>query len=265
MRVEKELGYILHQKPFSETSVLLEVFTQNYGRITLLAKGAKRRKSQFRAGLIHFKLLNFSFVGKSDLKTLTQIELDATQKIYYYPDAKQLILGLYLNELILKFLKKEDPHVDLFLAFDSTMAYLFKPDYVSRLPQVQVSQLILRWLEMALLTAVGYGVQLKIVAYTNELIIKSESYFYDPSIGFFIKSSNLDNLNYAIPGEIVLLMDCLRKCNLDNLDYFLDNFLSSDVDIFLRYAKKILRQTLDFHLAGKKIYTRELAKIGGSS
>jgi DNA repair protein RecO (recombination protein O) len=260
--IEKELGYILHQKPFSETSVLLDVFTQTFGRISLLAKGAKRLKSPFKAYLFPFRLLSFSFLGKNELKTLTHIE--TKEKIVFTDNnANQLILGLYLNELILRFLKKEDPHPELFSAFHVAMGYLFNLDGFCAQHEIlpnQGRQLILRAIEIKLLTSVGYGIDFEKIADTHDSIIQAGLYHYQPMKGF-TKSITLPTKNYAISGAILLLMNSLE---LESLSEFLTELSQSEVEmlVFLRESKKILRHSLDHHLGEKKIYTRELARLG---
>lgn len=256
MRVNNELGYILHQKSFSETSVLLDVFTPTFGIIGLIAKGAKRPKSQFKAYLFPFKLLSFSFVGKSDLKTLTHIDEKTN---YTYDHANQLIFGLYVNELILRFLKKEDPHPDLFAVFHLAMGYLFNLNNLClkhQLSKNHFSQLILRSIEIALLSSVGYGIDFRTIAQSHSPIIAENYYEYHPTVGF-IKNPGMSP---SIPGEILILMGQL---DLNTLDEFLEKLQQVKIELalFLKFSKNILRQSLDFHLGEKKIYTRELAGL----
>lgn len=261
MRIEKELGYILHQKPFSETSVLLDVFTQQYGRVGLIAKGAKRPKSPFRACLFPFKLLSFSFVGKNELKTVTHLEeYEKYSASTNYTHGNQLIFGLYVNELILRFLKKEDPHPELFSVFHLAVGYLFNIDNLCQQHQLSknhMSQLILRAIEMALLTAVGYGIQLYTIAQSHSPINETDYYYYDPVMGF--TRAKQDTIG-SISG---LLLKIMAELDLNKLEHFLNHLSQSKTDftIFLRVAKKILRQSLDYHLGDKKIHTRELAGI----
>lgn len=261
MRIEKELGYILHQKPFSETSVLLDVFTQQYGRIGLIAKGAKRPKSPFRACLFPFKLLSFSFVGKSELKTVTHLEeYEKYSASTNYTHGNQLIFGLYVNELILRFLKKEDPHPELFSVFHLAIGYLFNIDNLCQqyeLSKNHMSQLILRAVEIVLLSAVGYGIQFDTIAQSHQLINQTDYYFYDPAIGFSCVPK--DKIG-SISG---VLLNLISRLDLNKLDDFLKYFyqFNTDWSIFLGASKKILRQSLDYHLGDKKIHTRELAGI----
>jgi DNA repair protein RecO (recombination protein O) len=261
MRIDNEPGYILHQKPFSETSVLLDVFTQNHGRVGLIAKGAKRPRSPFKPYLFPFKLLRLSYVGKNELKTLTL--LDSHEDFNHYTHGNQLIFGLYLNELILRFLKKEDPHPELFSAFHLSMGYLFGLDELCEkynLSKNHLSQIILRATEINLLMSVGYGIEFSKISHTYNPIILTDNYYYDPVIGFNqILTSRQEN-SYVIPGKIICLLSFLDS---NQLDVFLNQLVNLDIDLnlALRLAKKILRQALDFHLGEKKIHTRELAGI----
>ncbi len=261
MRIEKELGYILHQKPFSETSVLLDVFTQQYGRVGLIAKGAKRPKSPFRACLFPFKLLSFSFVGKGELKTLTHLEEhDKYSASTNYTHGNQLIFGLYVNELVLRFLKKEDPNPELFSVFHLAIGYLFNIDNLCQQYQLSknhMSQFILRAIEMALLTAVGYGIQFQTIAESHSPIHETGYYYYNPITGFIcVKQDTIDSLSG-------LLLKLMAQLDLNKLDLFFSslNHQNIDLSIFLKATKKVMRRSLDYHLGDKKIHTRELAGI----
>lgn len=112
-RILQEPAIILHQRPYSETSLLLDVFTQNYGRVSLLAKGAKRMNHEFRA-LQLFQPLLISFSGKSDLKTLTKVDwFDGLLQI----PSEHMFSCYYLNELMIHFCQKDDVHKDVFNAY----------------------------------------------------------------------------------------------------------------------------------------------------
>lgn len=267
--IEKESGYILHQKPFSETSVLLEVFTQNYGRISLIAKGAKRPKSVFKAHLFPFKLLSFSYVGKNELKTLTHVEVKSEEKINYHSSnqAKQWVFGLYLNELIIRFLKKEDPYPEFFSEFDLGMRYLFNSDMASqnvssyKISHPYFNQIILRAIEIKLLTSIGYGIHFLKISHSHQAIIEAEFYDYEPEKGFTPTQVVSNQLPNNLSGEMLFLM---HELDLNHLEAFFQALEKSQIELnlFLREAKKILRQSLDYHLGEKKLYTRELAKLG---
>jgi len=113
--VEHEPSYLMHQMPYSETSQIVRIFSQNYGRVDLIAKGSKRPKSKFRSFLQPFLPLQLSWSGKSQLKTLRQAEIHGQYLARI--QGKHLLSAYYLNELILSFLRMEDPYQNLFALY----------------------------------------------------------------------------------------------------------------------------------------------------
>ena len=110
--IENEPVFIIHQRPYSETSQILNLFTKNYGRVDVIAKGSKRPKSKFRSFMQPFMPLNASWSGRSQLKTLRNIE--AFQQHQSLIEADHFLSALYMNELILNFLSNADPYPNLF-------------------------------------------------------------------------------------------------------------------------------------------------------
>ena len=104
MRVLEEPAFVLHSIAYKETSLILDVFTRHYGRIALVAKGAKRPHSALRPVLQQFQPLSIHFSGKLELKTLTKSEWTGGV-VPLAGDA--LLCGFYMNELIVKFLGRE--------------------------------------------------------------------------------------------------------------------------------------------------------------
>ena len=100
--IENEPVFIIHQRPYSETSQILNLFSKNYGRVDVIAKGSKRPKSKFRSFMQPFMPLNASWSGRSQLKTLRNIE--ASQQHQSLIEADHFLSALYMNELILNFL-----------------------------------------------------------------------------------------------------------------------------------------------------------------
>src|SRR5688572_13370544 len=106
-RQDAQPGFVLHSYPYRETSLLVEAFTRDHGRVALMARGARRPKSALRGILLSFQPLLVSWSGRGELRTLTQAEWRGP----YSPLAGQgLICGFYLNELLLKLLARDDPH-----------------------------------------------------------------------------------------------------------------------------------------------------------
>ena len=113
-RVNDEPGYVLHRYDWSESSLILDVFTRRYGRVALVAKGAKRPSSNFRPVLLPLQALRVSFGGDAEIRTLRGAEWAGG---HVMPTGDALLSGYYLNELLLRLLARDDPHEDLFDAY----------------------------------------------------------------------------------------------------------------------------------------------------
>lgn len=110
-RISAEPAYVLHRYHWSESSLILEVFTRHHGRIALVAKGVKRPSSSFRPILLPLQPLHLAFGGDAEIKTLRAAEW---QGGHVMPTGDVLMSGYYLNELLLTLLAREDPHPRLF-------------------------------------------------------------------------------------------------------------------------------------------------------
>src|SRR5437762_1362429 len=110
-RVDAQPALVLHSYPFRETSLVIEVFTRDFGRVALVARGARRPRSALRGVLLAFQPLLVSWSGKGELYTLIRAEWHGA----YQPlRGLSLICGFYLNELLLKLLPRHDAHERLF-------------------------------------------------------------------------------------------------------------------------------------------------------
>ena len=112
-RVEDHNIYILHTYPFKETSLIVEALSENFGRISLLAKGARRPRSLLRGYLQPFQMIQATWSNVSDLKTLYNVEWNSK---YLGLKNQALICGFYMNELIMKLLPKDESSNDFFNA-----------------------------------------------------------------------------------------------------------------------------------------------------
>src|SRR5262245_64695563 len=97
-RVDQQPAYVLHSYPFRETSLVVETFTRDHGRVALMARGARRPRSAVRGVLLAFQPLLASWSGRSDLRTLVAAEREG---VYAPLRGEALICGFYLNELLL--------------------------------------------------------------------------------------------------------------------------------------------------------------------
>jgi DNA repair protein RecO (recombination protein O) len=149
-RFSDEPAYVLHRYDWSESSLIVEVFTRNHGRIALVAKGAKRPTSSFRPILLPLQPLHLAFGGDAEIRSLKSAEW---QGGHVMPTGDALLSGYYLNELLLTLLARDDPHPRLF-------------DIYARVVQViasehgEVLQAALRTWELLLLREIGLLPQL---------------------------------------------------------------------------------------------------------
>ena len=121
LRVHDEPAFVLHRHDWSETSLILDVFSQQHGRVVLAAKGVKRPTSQFRAVLLPLQPLRLGWGGDAEVRTL---KAAAWQGGHVMPTGEALLAGCYLNELLLKLLARDDPHPRLFVHYAQAVAAL---------------------------------------------------------------------------------------------------------------------------------------------
>ena len=143
-RFSDEPAFVLHRYDWSETSLVLEVFTRHHGRIALVAKGVKRPTSQFRPVLLPLQPLQVSWAGDAEVRTLKAAHW---QGGHVMPTGEALISGSYLNELLMRLLARDDPHERLFDHFTTAVQLLAEKS--------DAQQLILRAFELLLLRDIG--------------------------------------------------------------------------------------------------------------
>ena len=143
-RVSEEPAFVLHRYDWSETSLVLEVFTRHHGRIALVAKGVKRPTSQFRPVLLPLQPIQVSWTGDAEVRSLKAAQWSGG---HVMPTGEALISGAYLNELLMRLLARDDPHPRLFDHFATAVQLL------SERPEAQ--NLVLRAFELLLLRDIG--------------------------------------------------------------------------------------------------------------
>ena len=144
-RVADEPAYVLHRYDWSESSLILEVFTRHHGRIALVAKGAKKPSSNFRPILLPLQPLHVAFGGDAEIRTLKGAEWMGG---HVMPTGDALMSGYYLNELLLNLLARDDPHPRLFDVYANVVQII-----ASR--HLDVLQAALRTFELLLLREIG--------------------------------------------------------------------------------------------------------------
>ena len=236
MRIELTPGYILHRRNYRDTSCLLDIWTRDYGRLTVVAKGMRGSQRRFQAAQA-FQPLLFSWTGRGEMGTLTAAEPHS-------PGMRLTglfsISGFYLNELISFLVHQHDPNPPLFLDYASAVQALAA---LSQRDENEVNfieeQIILRVFEKRLLDALGYGINFEISQDTGEPISARAWYEYVVDGGFKV-AGPMSNSTFL--GE-----------NL--LSYAQESFEKMDV---LKDAKRLMRLTIDHHLGGKTLKSREL-------
>lgn len=145
-RVLHESAFVLHRYDWSESSLILEVFTRDHGRIALVAKGAKKPTSQFRPVLLPLQPLQVSYGGDAEVQTLKGAEWVGG---HVMPTGGALLAGYYLNELLMRLLARDDPHPALFDAYALTVRWLATQTEDS-------NDWVLRAFELMLLREIGF-------------------------------------------------------------------------------------------------------------
>ena len=170
-RAEHEPGFVLHAYPYKETSLIVEAFTRRFGRVGLLARGARRPRSMMRGVLLAFHPLRLSWSASAELGTLISAEWGGGQATLAGPG---LMCGFYINELLLRLLPRDDPHEGL---FD------FYGEALSRLSAQEDFPAVLRTFEKRMLAELGYAPLLERDAATGAPVDPDRRYAYEPDRG----------------------------------------------------------------------------------
>lgn len=220
--------YILHHRAFRETSLLLDVFSEQYGRISLIVKGA-RQKKRSKMGLYQlYQPLLLAWVGRGELFTLTTAEAAGPRFIL---KAEAALCGLYLNELMVKLLPLNEAEPEIFTAYQNAL---------TSLQQTNNTELVLRLFEKRLLTHLGYGLVLDREYENGQQIDEHKHYFYQPDAG----------LIRWYPGQ---QQAAISGRSLQHLASELDFDVESLAEI-----KQLMRSVIHFYLGGKPLHSRKL-------
>ena len=170
-RADHEAGFVLHTYAYKETSLIVEAFTRRFGRLALLARGARRPRSAMRGVLLAFHPLRLGWSGSGELATLMAAEWGgALQPLA----GRGLMCGFYLNELVLRLLPREDPHEALFDSYAEALG---------RLSAQEPYSAVLRSFEKRLLAELGYAPVFDRDALSGDPIEPTGSYAYEPDRG----------------------------------------------------------------------------------
>lgn len=229
MRVHKEPSFVIHTRPYSETSLFVELLSRQYGRLTVIAKGARRQKSKFRGVLLPFRLLSTGWAGKGEIPVLTLAE---PAELWSEMRGRSILCGFYVNELVIKLLHRYDAHPGLFDDYAATM---------ERLRHGGAHESILRLFEKRLLGELGYAMNLQHEADRQRQISPDRSYRYIPHLGA-VPEDNDPRGGVPISGA------ALRALH--------DEVLGDDRE--LKECKKLMRAMISHQLDNRPLYSRKL-------
>lgn len=228
-RIAEQPAFVLHSYPYSETSLIIDVLSRDHGRLALVAKGAKRPHSALRGVLQTFQPLALSWSGKSEVRTLTGAEWVGGMLPL---SGGALLCGFYVNELLVKFCAREDPHPQLFHHYVVTMTRLAHDE-----PPVQV----LRSFERVLLRETGYAMALNRTV-ARKAVVAEGRYVFDPERGVREASDDLPVQWPVVSGQTLL--------DMEQDDYHRAQTVAQ--------SKTLMRFLLNTYLGGTPLATRQI-------
>jgi DNA repair protein RecO (recombination protein O) len=222
-----ERGFVLHQRPYRDSSQLLECLTGGHGRVGLVARGSRRAPTRQRALLQPFVPLKLSWIRRGDLGRLTHVEADAASHAL---EGQRLLAGFYANELMLKLTARGDPNAAAFSCYSRCLAQLGEAAHVAR---------TLRLFELDLLHSLGYGLELDGESMTGDTLRAESSYIFELEKGLR-RADIADSDADVYPGRDLI---SLRERRLDD-------------EASLRSAQRLLGRALKAHLGERPLKSR---------
>lgn len=227
IRVEAQPGWVLHRRPWGESSFLIEFFSRDYGRIGLVGKGARSARSKWRGLVEPFCLLSASWTRRGEMGTLTMLE-PADSRCFL--EGRALWCGLYANELLIRLVARDDPAPTLFETYSSLL-----PRLADRAEQARA----LRRFELVLLESMGIAPDLAHDAEASKPIRPNRLYHLDPDVGL---------VSVDRPGRSVFRGSVIQRLLNDRLESAED----------ARVARSLTRMLIEHQLDGRPLQTRRL-------
>jgi DNA repair protein RecO (recombination protein O) len=231
-RHDDEPAFVLHTYPYRETSVIVETLTATRGRVALLARGARRPRSELRGALQAFQPLTVSWTGGGELKTLMRADWRGGLPLVA---GSALLCGFYLNELLLKLVPRDDAHPRLFDSYEEALR-----DLASGAEQAPV----LRRFELRLLAELGYAMPLTHEADSGQPIDPSARYYYAFERGPRTQAAEPGRRYPEVRGATLLA--------LAQHDFSAPEAAAE--------AKRLMREVLDYYLERRTIVSRRVVR-----
>ena len=231
MRITSEPAYILHKRPYRETSQILEVFTRNHGRFSLMSKGSRGPRSKTRGILQPFMPLLISWYGRGEMPSLRNVDTaDVKPPVL---KGKALLSAVYINELLMILLHRNDVHEAL---FDDYHKALYEMQDESNL------EVVLRNFEKRLLELLGFGLNLEIDADSGEPVRANDRYVYHVEHGPVRCGAESNTPRPVLTGRSLLAFSSGRLCSQQEITEI----------------KGLMRHVIHHHLGNRKLKSREL-------
>lgn len=232
-KVDGQPAFVLHTLPFRETSLIVEVFTRDFGRMALLARGARRPRAAIRGLLMGFQPLEVGWAGKGEVLTLMKADWQGGMPLL---GGEALFCGYYLNELLMHLLPREDAHPALFARYATILLRL------AHHPDGKQREAALRCFEKALLKELGYGLMLRHDA-AGATVQADVLYTYRMEHGP-VRLSHAEEAGQVVLGQTLLDLDA-------------ENFDEARTRV---EAKQLMRTLITYYLGGKELETRRIFK-----
>jgi len=236
-RRDDQPAFVLHTYPYRETSVIVEALTEQHGRVALVARGAKRPRSELRGVLQAFQPLTLSWAGAAELKTLVKAEWRGGLPL---PGGAALLCGFYLNELLLKLLPREDPHPLLWTAYASALQALTADAH----PAAQSATL--RRFEVRLLAELGYALALTHDVDSGAPVDAAQRYHYafDRGPRLVAEEPRAHSQWPIVRGATLIALAT---------EQYPDGDVAAE-------AKRLMRSVLDHYLDERRIFSRRVVQ-----
>ena len=240
MRVETQVAYILHKRPFRDSSQILDVFSREHGRISLMSRGSRGTKSKTSGLLQIFRPLLIGWQGRGEMPFLNSVEMaDIKAPVL---SGKSQMSAMYINELLVYLLHKNDVHAEIFDHYHSCLYALKETDNI---------EIVLRLFEKELLQLLGFGLNLIVDADSGEAIREECHYAYHFEHGPVLCDQYRQLKNPILSGYSLMA--------------FNQNEIATEQH--RGEIKKLMRYVLAGHLGHKQLKSRELfrkPKIGNT-
>jgi len=228
-RIQLARAFVLHTRPFRDTSLLVDLLSQEHGRFTAVARGARSQRSTLRGLLQPFIPLLVSWYGKRELMTMTGAEPASRPFLF---QGNSLLSAMYLNELLVRLLHQHDPDPSLFENYQLALQSLSDNNEI---------EMVLRRFEYQLLDSLGYGFHWDRTA-DDKLIESGHQYQFDPMHGFIMETGDVNNTHHFLGQHLLAIAN--------------DEWGNA---IAKQTAKHVMRAAINFHMAqGGRIHSRDL-------